>query len=119
MTLDYAIGVNQLFNIQPRSTTGNRGDFTWGTAVVAYARVEPCIKKVVTGDGETRMTTHRFLSETEIPLTSRVWLPADSNATPAVTAPSEAKARMPAVSNQCPGEDGTMTDSTSHWETLV
>ena len=63
------------------SSKSNSGDPTYGSQSTCAARVEHYSKLVIGADGNEVAADHKVVSETEIKLTYRVWLPGDAVAT--------------------------------------
>lgn len=80
MTLDPQISseFKQSIKVKARSSLSAGGDQTWGTAATIAARVYYVTDKVELPSGEIKNTTHKIITETEIPLTSLVFLPGDA-----------------------------------------
>jgi hypothetical protein len=63
-----------------KSGRGNSGDPTYGAQSTIKARVEHVTKLVMNADGNEQAAHSRLISESEILLTDRVWLPGDDTA---------------------------------------
>jgi hypothetical protein len=63
--------------IASKSGRGNSGDPTYGAQSTIMARVEPVTKLVMGADGNEKMASTRMISESEVLITDRVWLPGD------------------------------------------
>lgn len=63
-----------------KSSRANSGDPTFGTQTTIKARVEHRSKLIMKADGNEQMAESRLISESEILLTDRVWLPGDNTA---------------------------------------
>jgi hypothetical protein len=64
----------------PVSGRTNGGQATYGSQVSLPARVEERSVKVTDVDGVERVGSHVVVTETELPLNARVWLPDDDTA---------------------------------------
>ena len=60
-----------------KSGRSNSGDPTYGSQTTISARVERKSKLFMAQDGNHKMAESRIISESEILLTDRVWLPGD------------------------------------------
>jgi hypothetical protein len=89
------------------SGVSSAGDLTYGATQTASARVEQYTKIVKTSGGEERQTTHRIVTEVEIPVDARVWLPGET------VTDSKARRAIAVNSAYLPGGGATL------YETLV
>lgn len=85
------------------------GKPTWATATQKAARVEPMTKTFDNADGTQAATDWLVVTETEIKLTDRVWLPPDGDSLGSLDA---TKASLPQRVFKRINVDGTA----SHWE---
>lgn len=72
--------LKQTIYVATASSISSAGETTYGTPASRAARV---VRKdiVVTGPGgEQRASSHTILTESEIALSSRIWMPGDSSA---------------------------------------
>jgi hypothetical protein len=61
-----------------KSGRSSSGDPSYGAQSTVKARWEKKAKLVISADGNEEAAEGRLVSETEIPLLSRVWLPGDN-----------------------------------------
>lgn len=114
MRADNRRRLKQLIAVQS-VTTGAVSGFgvpTYAAARQLDARVEP-MSKTFDGPGGTEVVTDTLcVTETEIKLTDKVWLPPDGDVLLSVVA---AKARVPAKVFKRIGLDGTASHFESHF----
>jgi len=58
----------------------NAGDPTYGAQAAIKARVEHKMQKFITPEGNNVQAAHRLISESEVKMGDRVWLPGDDTA---------------------------------------
>ena len=69
--------LTQSIVVRAEKGRSSHGDITFGMAIEMPARVERKAKMVRNITGEERVSTDAVITETEIALSSRVWLPDD------------------------------------------
>lgn len=90
------------------SSVSSAGDPTWGTPAAVSARVEQKPKRVVSTTGEEVVSEAQLITETEVPIDARVWLPGLDQ--------TDAKlARVPKAVHKAFDVAG----GDSHWETYL
>jgi len=114
MLADHVRQLNQLICVQSK-TTGSVDGFgvpTYAAARQLDARVEPVSKTFDGPNGTSVSTDTLVITETEIKLTDKVWLPPDGDVLLSIAA---AKARVPAKIFKRYDVNGAITHVESHF----